>query len=202
MQTGENGAAATIERASLDRLAAARAAVASKLTPIPAWSYGRIIVARPMLQQLVKLGSKSREINRRLTDMLRFATDVADYFDQQRDAFTNHYALYDSESDQMMTRETDVIIDGKMIRQTVPVMKNEPEFNLLMSELLRADVTTDSERFGTPPKPFTYAELRGDAFGKKPDPDLIAKLGPFVDIAAGRVSRATDDEDEQAGSER
>lgn len=133
------------------------------------WTYDAIIQSSEALAALSKIGTKDKDMLKKLTGMIIWAKGVTQEFFVSRDTSTNTWAERD-ENDEIKIRTTD---DGK--GQT-PVMRNGVEFNLAINELLRGPAKYSAE----PPEPFTWHDL--DKFQKYPDALIIAGLGPFIDL--------------------
>lgn len=141
--------------------------------PKTKWTNDAILQAQGALKALAKIGTKNDLILQRLTQMIVWANAAIQEFFISRDTLTNTWAARD-ENDEIKVK---VVADDKGNEGHTPIFRNAVEHNLKQNELLRGDAKYTNE----PPAPFTWQEL--GKFQRMPDADLIAALGPFIDLS-------------------
>jgi hypothetical protein len=136
------------------------------------WGNGRVIGALQNLERLSKIGSKHGPTIRRLVSMIRYARTAVDSFYMQRDALTQGHAKRDAEGA--------IVVRTLEKGEQTAVMENEVEYQLALNNLLRQKAELEGEA----PTPFKFADFFGEnkRFKTEPEAELIAGLGPFVDM--------------------
>ena len=151
--------------------AIANKAIADSVEQTP-YTNGALVNASDALQKLSKIGTKNDAMAKRLAKMILFVQDALAAFFIRRDTFNAAYAKKDEDGNIVVR----TVGSGDSQAQ-VPVMENDVEFQLRINRLLREPAQTKIE----PPEPFTWDDLN-IKFMKKPEPAMIAQLGPFAKL--------------------
>lgn len=125
-----------------------------------------LMAASVALSALSKIGTKDRDMLKRLAKIIMWVNKTLEEFFVQRDTLLNTWAERD-DNGEIKTEQ-----DSKN-----PVMRNAAEYQLAANELLRGQATYDGE----PPAPFSWEEIVAK-FQKLPDAQVLANLGPFIKL--------------------
>lgn len=129
-------------------------------------------IAEASLAEIAKLGPKSNKVIKRLTQAILTCRRALKEYTLRAEM---HMAAWVDTDEDGRTKLRE-ITEGPQKGQKAIVFKNKPEYDKAMAALNREPAKLEGEMM----KPFTFDELFKDAeFKTQPDPEQIARLGPF-----------------------
>lgn len=127
--------------------------------------------------ELSKIGTKNKDLRKRLVRLMIWLRTVLQEYDAEKDIILATWAKRDPDTNEIITEEID---GGKATRI---IMRNEIEAQLAGNQLRRQRARSEEN----PPEPFTMSELDAH-FVKVVDkkevpavsPEMMSRLGPFL----------------------